>query len=160
MMKRSAMALILILAGCGTENPQTNAGAEAPATKASGLTGLYEGGTGERRDRMCIIDRGPGNVSFGLVTWGGGDHNCSGTGAAVREGGSLRLNMAGDEACVIEARIEGGRIILPAAAPEGCAYYCGARATLANVAFEKVGATAEDAMRATDLVGEPLCGGS
>jgi threonine dehydrogenase-like Zn-dependent dehydrogenase len=61
---------------------------------------------------------------------------------------------------VIDARIEGDTIILPDALPEGCAYYCGARAAMTGATFEKVADTPEAALRATDLVGDPLCAGA
>ena len=86
-------------------------------------------------------------------------HSCSGSGSAVREGATLRLRMAGDEPCEIAATLAGGTIRLPQAVPQSCAYYCGARAQLAGAAFTRAGATVEDAMKARDLVGEPLCEG-
>lgn len=161
-MKRVLIALMLV-AGCGAGGEQgddngTQAAAQAVGT--AGLTGLYEGGPTTRPSQMCVIDRGSGNAQFGLVVWGANMHSCSGSGSVVRDGDTLRLAMAGDESCTIEARIEGGNVTLPETVPEGCAYYCGARAQLNGVSFAKKGSTAEDAMRATDLVGEPLCTGT
>jgi hypothetical protein len=66
--------------------------------------------------------------------------------------------MTGDEQCVIEARIDGTRVTMPQTLPAGCAYYCGAGARMTGAAFDKTGGTAEDAMRAIDLVGDRLCG--
>ena len=165
-MKRLLIALLL-LGACGTSEEQANrAGAEAEANEAAveavqtaSLTGLYEGSAGEQTNQLCIIDRGSGDARFGLVVWGANMHSCSGSGAAVREGGVLRLTMAGDETCAIDAVIAGDTITLPAAVPDGCAYYCGARARLGGQVFQRKGATAEDAMQAKDLVGEPLCAG-
>ncbi|MFN3944834.1 MAG: hypothetical protein ACK4K7_07885 [Allosphingosinicella sp.] len=161
-MKR-LLILPLFLAGCGTGDPQDGnaTGAEAAqrqAVRTAELTGLYEGAArGARRDQLCIIDRATGNSRFGLVTWSEGDRNCSGIGQAVRDGGTLRLTMAGDEQCVIEATIANGTVTMPGEFPQGCAYYCGPGASMAEARFEKTGDTAEDAMRATDLVGDPLC---
>jgi hypothetical protein len=164
-MKRLLIALAL-LGACGTSEETNQSGAEAKADDAvadavqtAGLTGLYEGKAGEQTNQLCIIDRGSGDARFGLVVWGGNMHSCSGTGSAVREDGVLRLSMAGDETCTIEAAIESGTITMPDAAPDGCAYYCGARARLAGATFQRTGSTAEDAMKAVDLVGEPLCAG-
>lgn len=160
-MKRILIALIMV-AGCGAGGD--GAGDEAgntarQAVQTAGLTGLYEGGATNRPNQMCVIDRGSGNAQFGLVVWGANLHSCSGAGQAVQEGNVLRLAMAGDESCTIEARMENGTVTLPAAVPEGCAYYCGARAQLGGASFAKKGGTAEDAMKARDLVGEPLCAG-
>ena len=165
-MKRLLIALLL-LGACGTSEEQANrAGAEAEANEAAveavqtaSLTGLYEGSAGEQTNQLCIIDRGSGDARFGLVVWGGNMHSCSGSGSAAREGENLRLTMAGDETCAIEASISGETITLPATVPDSCAYYCGARATLGGATFQRKGATAEDALKAKDLVGEPLCAG-
>jgi hypothetical protein len=123
---------------------------------SGGLTGLYEGPAGGRRNQLCLIER-DGRASFGLIAWGQGDRNCTGWGRAERSGETLRLSMDGDPACVIEARIDGGAITLPDRLPEGCAYYCGPGAALAGVRFDRSGGTEADAGRAVDLVGDRLC---
>ena len=164
-MKRFVIALALISA-CGTSEDRQGDDATAEAQNAvadavrtASLTGLYEGGEAGPTNQLCIIDRGSGDARFGLVVWGANLHSCSGSGSAVREGNVLRLAMAGDETCAIDAAIAGDTITLPAAVPDGCAYYCGARARLGGQVFQRKGATAEDAMQAKDLVGEPLCAG-
>jgi hypothetical protein len=161
-MKRLLIPLLL-LAGCGTGESGDNAtgaqDARKSAVQTAELTGLYEGGPAQLRNQLCVIDRGTGNARFGLVVWGENQHSCSGSGTVVREGSTLRLQMAGDEECRIEGTIDNGNVTLPQQIPEGCNYYCGARARMAEVTFEKTGGTAEDAMRAADLVGEPLCAG-
>lgn len=158
-----ASLLLLGLAACGRSDPPSGEDAAAPgpavpAVQTAALTGLYESDD-RPANQMCVIDSGVGNARFGLVVWGAELHSCSGVGDVVREGETLRLAMTGDEECAIDARIVGTQVSLPAQIPEGCAYYCGARASLANARFEKVGDTAEDALRATDLVGDPLCAG-
>lgn len=162
-----ALSVAFVLSSCGgaeeeaaADNVRTAAPQPAKAAvQTANLTGLYEGGDAPQRNQLCIIDRGPGNAGFGLVVWGEALHSCSGVGEAARSGEVLRLSMAGDEQCEIEARIVGGKVTLPDTLPEGCAYYCGARARMNGVGFDKVGGTAADAMRAADLVGDPLCGG-
>ena len=159
---RIYIVAFLLLAGCGSQ--ETAGGNEAsapesgPAIPASaGLTGLYEGGKAGQPDQLCMIDEGKAPVRFGLVVWGANDHSCLGAGEAVREGDRLRLTMAGDSTCRIEARIEGGNIVLPSSVPEGCSYYCGARARFAERTLTRKSASAADARKATDLAGDPLC---
>ena len=158
-MKRTILVL-LALAGCSdrkAEAPQPEASATPAA--AAGLTGLYESAAAQgAKSQMCIVDKG-GAARFGLVVWGANQHSCSGTGSATRTGDTLRLAMTGDSDCAIDARIVGGTVTLPDAIPDGCAYYCGARADMAGVAFARAGATAADALKAKDLVGESLCQG-
>jgi hypothetical protein len=84
-------------------------------------------------------------------------HSCSGAGTLDRVGDKLRLAMAGDSACTIEATISGNTVRLPERTPEGCAYYCGARAKLGGAELTQTGTTEADAMKAKDLVGDPLC---
>ena len=159
-MKQAILILIPLLAGCGRgDGGETAARQPVERVQMTDLTGLYEaGGEGAQRGRMCMSSSSSGGTAFGIVTETPGGGSCGGAGAAVREGDVLRLTMAGDEACEIEARIEGMKVIFPAALGPGCAYYCGPGATLAGAIFNKTGGTAEDAMRATDLAGDPLCG--
>jgi len=165
--------LLIALAGCRRDgaSPPANgpaAAADRPAAPASAsapvqtetLTGLYEGGEEPRRNQMCMVQREDGATSFGLVTWGPGDKNCSGSGLASREGERLRLRLDGEESCALEARIEGRRVTLPTDIPAQCqTYYCGSGAQMSGATFDKVGGAEADAMRAADLVGDPLCGG-
>ena len=155
-----AVALALV-AGCGTQekgagNQAADSGGKTAAGGASAaLAGLYEGGTVPQRDQLCIVERGGNASQFGLIVWGANDHSCMGAGEAVRQGERLLLKMAGDSACEIEARIVDGAVALPANVPEGCAYYCGARAQFAARTLTRTG---DDALKARDLVGDPLCG--
>ncbi|MEA3017715.1 MAG: hypothetical protein QOI38_2437 [Sphingomonadales bacterium] len=176
-MKR-ALLLTLLAAACQPQDAMTDNGVPAstaaapgetapatPATPAQAvqtatLTGLYEGpAAAGGRSQMCMVDRAAGGTRFAIVLRGPGSESCSGDGSAVRQGNVLRLNMAGDEACTVEARIEGGRIAFPATTAPGCAYYCSRGARFAGATFDKTGGRAEDAMRAEDLVGDRLCAG-
>lgn len=177
-MSRALLFLPLLLCACGAQDSMSNNGANstaaaAPSTSARGssassapvqtasLTGLYEGAAASgRRNQICMVERSGGETRFGLVVWGAGSEGCSGAGSAVRQGESLRLTMSGDEACAINARIDGTRVAFPAALPPGCAYYCGRGARLAGASFDKTGGTADDAMRAEDLAGDRLCAGA
>ena len=160
-MRQVLMALILV-AGCGAGSDQGNEArprsGKGGEVQITGLAGLYEGGASLRPNQMCMVEQGS-EASFALVVWGSSMHSCSGSGKAVREGNTLRLTMAGDETCAIEAKISGSRLSLPANVPEGCSYYCGAQARLDGASFVKKSSKVEDAMKAKDLVGEPLCGG-
>jgi hypothetical protein len=98
-----------------------------------------------------------GSVAFGIVTWGQDGGVCSGSGEAVRDGDSLELNMGGDEQCAIRATMDGVRLTLSENLSGNCAYYCSRGASFAGETFVKTGGTAQDARRATDLVGDPLC---
>jgi hypothetical protein len=165
-MRQVLMALVLV-AGCGAGSDQGNesggtgagrSGRDGGSVQITELAGLYEGGPPLRPHQMCVIEKA-GEASFALVVWGTGMHSCSGSGRAVREGNTLRLSMAGDESCTMEAKINGTNATLPDNLPQGCAYYCGAQAKLGGASFTKKSSKVEDAMKAKDLVGEPLCGG-
>ncbi|HEX8241628.1 MAG TPA: hypothetical protein VF574_17970 [Allosphingosinicella sp.] len=165
---KKALLILLILAGCGRgDSPADNGAAPEPdgpgaarSTKAppdqagqARLAGLYEGGSGAQKNQMCIVEKG-GEAQFGLLVWGANLHSCSGAGRAVRKGERLTLTMTGDETCTIEATFKDGWIALPASLPLGCAYYCGARASLAGASFARSG---EDVKKARDIAGDPLC---
>jgi hypothetical protein len=144
-------------AGGKTGKGGGKAAASAPIAASGPLTGLYEAKSGGLSSQLCIVDRGEGAARFGLNIWGGNMHSCSGAGTAARKGGGLTLTMAGDRSCVIEARIEGNAIKLPDRVPEGCSYYCGARATMTGVSLARTGSSEADALKARDVVDEPLC---
>lgn len=159
-MKRAILLLIPLLVGCGRGggDETTERDTREPAQTAD-LTGLYETrGEGEQRSRMCMTSDQSGAASFGIVIETPGGGSCGSAGEAVREANLLRLTMAGDEECVIEAQIVGTQVTLPPSVAEGCAYYCAPGATLAGAVFKKTGGTAKEAMRAMDLAGDPLCG--
>lgn len=171
-MKKVLLALALVSACSPGEEGQTgtssgNSSAAAPksaqprpAGKAEAietLTGFYEGGQADRRDQMCIVEGRGGSQRFGLVVWGSNMHSCAGSGTATRQGDVLQLEMEGDSTCRIEARIAGNTVRLPDTLPSGCSYYCGANARLAGAELAQTGTGRDDAMKAQDLVGEPLC---
>lgn len=171
-MRRTALLLPLLLLGaCRAQESVSNngAGATPPASpggsgaapgapaQTATLTGLYESGTAPARSQICMIESA-GRARFGLVARLPGGESCSGSGTATRSGSALRLVMEGDEACTIDARIDGTRVAFPAQLPAGCSYYCSRGGRLAGAAFDKTGGTEADARRAEDLVGDPLCG--
>ncbi len=175
-MKKSLIALALV-AGCGASDREPGNGvaadsnpseAETAAAKGgegsvatadatSALTGLYEGPAGAQRNQLCVIDKASGNAQFGLIVWGSNMHSCSGAGTAVRSGERLTLTMGGDSSCTINATIRGGTVTLPATLPAGCSYYCGARAQMTGVTFERSGSSTADAVKARDRAGDSLC---
>jgi hypothetical protein len=159
----AALALALV-PGCsgGHRNADKQARRQAsfdPAdpTRLASLTGLYQSAGPAPASQMCIVPTKHGGSRFGLVIWGGNYHSCSGSGAARRAGDRLFLTMAGESACRVEAKIAGSNIVFPGQVAPGCSYYCGARATLAGARLAQRGAGRAEAMKATDLVGEPLC---
>lgn len=173
-MKKLLVAAVLLASCSGSDESEQMVGGNeaAPAVRGQNqsersaapevlatLTGLYEGGGREPRHQMCVVKGQGGDQRFGLIVWGGNQHSCSGSGTVARNGNGLRLAMAGDSACTIEASISGKTIKLPEAVPQGCAYYCGQRATLGGAELTQQGTTEAAAMRAKDLVGEPLCAG-
>lgn len=158
-MKQPMLLLIALLAACGRGDGDETLGRDSgEPVQTADLTGLYEArGEGGQNSRMCMISEPSGVAAFGLVVETP-DGSCSGAGEAMRTANLLRLTMTGDQQCLIEAQIEETQVTFPSTVPEGCAYYCAPGASLAGATFEKTGGTAQDAMRATDLAGDPLCG--
>jgi hypothetical protein len=161
---RKKLILLFCLAGCApgaggadrAERPVRSNGPSRPPAQTWTLTGLYET-SGARPSQICIVEQSR-RARFGLVTWQSGRPGCSGAGAAVRRGDALTLTMDGESGCTIEARVRGPAVTFPAELPRGCAYYCAPGAPLAALVFTKTGGRSEDALRARDLVGDPLCG--
>jgi hypothetical protein len=161
-MRKLLLLATCLAAGCGKggEAPPNGGQGAAPAPPAAPvqtatLAGLYES-PDSPPGQLCITEQGRA-ARFGLVTRRGGRPGCSGAGTATRAGGTLRLVMDGESACVIEARLDGASLTLPASMPAGCAYYCAPGATAAGAVFVKTGGAHADAQRARDLVGDRLC---
>ena len=162
-MRKLLLFAVSLAAGCGqgptqTGNGSGNRAAAAPArgpVQTATLTGLYES-TGPSASQLCITEQG-GAARFGLVTRSSGMVACSGAGTATRSGSTLRLVMGGESACRIEARLDGGRVVFPPSFPRGCDYYCRPGGGVGTPALVKTGGTSEDALRARDLAGGPLC---
>lgn len=163
-MRKLLVPVLCLAAACGQEsvtpgNEAANRSVTAPPPRApvqtATLTGLYESADA-RPSQLCITGQGR-TARFGLVTRRNGQAGCSGAGTATRNGATLRLVMNGESACAIEARLDGGRVTFPASLPRGCAYYCAAGAQAGGTAFVKTGGTQQDAVRARDIVGDPLC---
>jgi hypothetical protein len=108
---------------------------------------------------MCVVGGKGGAQRFGLIVWAPAQHSCAGSGTLRREGDRLKLTMAGDSECTIEATISGKTVKLPSSVPPGCRYYCGEQATLGGAELTQTGTTRAAAMSAKDIVGDPLCGG-
>lgn len=167
-MDRAALFLFLLMAACSPkseDDPQPQARRTylpdfhfSRHTRLESIEGLFEGGSGASADQLCIIDR-KGHPQFGLVIRGLGNRSCSGAGSARRRGNNLQLTMTGDSPCTLDGRITGKTITLGSRPPGGCSYYCGGGASFAGVALSQSNAGEKAAMKAKDLVGEPLCGG-
>jgi hypothetical protein len=175
-MKKSLIVLALVT-GCGASDQsgngsgadgngagvQAQSGMSTPASGSSGqsgstaLTGLYEGPAGEHTNQLCIIEKGS-TAQFGITVWGPNMRNCSGAGEVQREGGRLLLRMTGDSSCAVEVKRQGTSLTLTGTPPPGCDYYCGKPTRFEGASFTRKGATAADAMKAKDMVGERLCG--
>ena len=168
-MKPLLLAATFLLTACGSGGQGEGNGAAqskrvSGAATASGpiragdsLTGLYEKKEGGLSSQLCIVQSGGGSARFGMNLWGGNMHSCSGAGSAVRAGQQLTLTMEGDRTCTVTARIEGNAIRLPDKVPEGCSYYCGAQARMTGIALARTGTSEVDALKARDVVDEPLC---
>jgi hypothetical protein len=170
-----SLVILALVAGCGASGDQNASApasrgqaAAAPGTQTAAvsapaagegdsLIGLWQGGAAGQPNQLCVVRRGD-TPQFGLVVWGANMRSCSGAGTLARSGERITLTMTGDSACKVEARLEGGRLVLGDNPPQGCAYYCGAGANLDGAAFSRGGTTAADAARAKDLAGDSLCG--
>jgi hypothetical protein len=128
-----------------------------PIAAGESLTGLYEKKEGGLSSQLCIVEKEQGSGRFGLNIWGGNMHACSGSGTVTRNGNQLTLAMEGDRSCSLTAAIEGNSIRLPTEIPEACNYYCGKQANMARVSLARTGTSQADALKARDVVDEPLC---
>ena len=142
------LPVLLCLAACAEEVVED---IEEVVFDNDTLTGLYRNETG---DRLCLVEHEEDRGTLGFVTAGDPPAACSGAGAALRDGQTLRISLTGDEECGFEAKLIDGRLTFPQSLPQSCAYYCSPTASFAGRSMTKAG---DDASEARDLVGDPLC---
>ncbi|TMJ15272.1 MAG: hypothetical protein E6G94_07490 [Alphaproteobacteria bacterium] len=160
-MKKSLIILALV-GGCGASDRdsanavQGNVASATPVEASSSpLAGLYQSGSDDRPNQLCILPKA-GKDQFALLVWGSNMKSCSGAGTVTKQGDSLRLQMTGDSQCTFDAKLEGGKIVMPDTLPSGCSYYCAEGAHLTGATLTRIGGP-DAARKAKDFVGEPLC---
>ena len=159
---RRALALALLLAGCGQPRAPT-AGETAGAALervavARGIVadpakldpvGLY----GSESDRVCVVPGGDGYRVGAAVDYGEGQ-GCFATGTAR---GRETLDVRFGEGCRLSVRVEGDRLTFPATLPASCDRFCTGRASLAALTADRVSASATEAASAVTGSGTKLC---
>lgn len=117
----------------------------------------YEGGS----DRLCLVPDGSasaGRYRFGAETRIGQDEYCRGQGSARRSADKLLLRFDGaGRDCLIVARYEGDKIVLPGSLDLNCAVLCSSRGSFAGVSFPRVDRDGAAAARMTGEDGRALC---
>jgi len=116
----------------------------------------YEGGS----DRLCLVadDAVSGGYRFGAETRIGQDEYCRGRGTAKRSADKLLLRFDGaGRNCLIVARYEGDKIVLPGSLDINCALLCSSRGSFAGVTFPRVDRDGAAAARMADKDGKALC---
>lgn len=156
-MRGAALALALLLAGCGRSRAPAAAGDGArleAAAMAAGLvpdadgplTGAYARGP----DRMCVAPDG----RAGLVLDYGEGSGCAASGAVRRAGKVLKFALNG---CRVDAAFDGERVTFPAAVDPACAALCRGNASLAALAVERNSDSAAEAATFRLPSGETPC---
>lgn len=161
---RSSVALVLLLAGCGREQPAAKPDTPGARLEAAAITqGLVvdtamaalDGSWARDSDRVCIVGKERGEQRIGVVVDYGEGQGCSATGRVRLDGETLDVEFR--NGCRFAARFEGDRIVFPPEVPDGCAALCTGRATLAAVEVERLSASASEARTLRDRDGAPLC---
>lgn len=116
----------------------------------------YEGGS----DSFCIIPDGGsrGRYRFGAEMRIGGDEYCRGSGRAKLSADKLllRFDGAGSE-CMVVARYEGDKIVLPGGLDLKCASLCSSRGSFSGVSFPRLDRDVAAARGMRDAERRNLC---
>jgi len=122
--------------------------------------GLYRQRHEAGRDSLCILPPPKGKedepMRFGLEASFGENIECHGQGDAKPSGDKLILNFS-RSACLIVARYEGDRILLPGTLDSACRKLCSERGSLEGVSFPRVSREASVAAAAEARGGGALC---
>lgn len=167
-MKRAALVLVVLLAGCHRQAaapaPQASApaaGLEAaaiqagviPDPKSTEITGLYARDT----DRVCIVPTATAYRIGVFVDYG--DQHCGGAGVVTRVGETLHVELGEMPGCSFDARFEGDRIVFPGRIPDECQQICERRASIAALDVGKLSESVSEASTLRDAKGRLLCAG-
>jgi len=180
---RRALPLLLagLLTACGPQGQGEGNGAQPPrqgtedihplerAALVAGIVtdgqelspvGLYRQRHEAGRDSLCILparqDKEGESMRFGLEASFGENIECHGQGDARISGDKLVLNFS-RSACLIVARYEGDRILLPGTLDSACRKLCSERGSLEGVSFPRVSREAAVAAAAEARGGGTLC---
>lgn len=171
-----ALMAVCVLAGCGAgsdkvtppDSPtarqldalalQTGALPDRARTDPVGRYGRrYEGGS----DQLCLVPEDgllSGRYRFGAEMRIGRDEYCRGRGSAKRSADKLLLRFDGAGGnCLVVARYEGDKIVLPGSLDLSCAMLCSGRGSFAGVSFPRVDRDEAAAAQMTDQHGKMLC---
>jgi hypothetical protein len=92
-------------------------------------------------------------MKAGLIIYSDGDTNCSLSGRAELDGGSVIVTPRGDSKCQVEIRVANG-VAQIGPRTQACTYYCGPEADYAGRQLRKV---PDAPSTVIDLAGGPLC---
>jgi hypothetical protein len=110
-------------------------------------------------DSLCLVPDGklPDHYRFGLESRIGQEY-CRGSGRASRSRDKLLLRFEGrGDDCLVVARYEGDRVLMPGALDLRCTALCSARGSLAGVRFPRMDRDAAAAKAMQDSAKQPLC---
>jgi hypothetical protein len=116
----------------------------------------YEGGS----DSFCVIPDGGarGRYRFGAETRIGREEYCRGSGRAKLSADRLLLRFEGAGTdCMIVARYEGDKIVLPGGLDLKCASLCSSRGSFSGVSFPRLDRDVATARTMRDAERHPLC---
>lgn len=155
----AALALALLLAGCGRPDPDERAkgiDADNPlevAARERGVVrpeaptpvGVFERTHDLGRDAMCVVPDGAGKWRFAVTAAFGPGLSCIAKGAMVREGDGWRMRFAGAEGCETVVHEEEDELRLPGNLPQQCDRLCPDRASLSGLRLPRASWSASDA---------------
>ena len=159
-----AVALLMLLVGCGDGARRPKADTPGARLEAAALTaGLVSAGEGATpvgswardTDRLCVVASGKADYRIGAVVDYGEGQSCAAAGTATRSGATLDVRFG---ECRFAARLDGDRIVFPAEPPTACERVCAGRASLAALTVDRVSSSVAEASTLRLGTGKPLCG--
>ncbi|NJR77122.1 hypothetical protein [Sphingomonas corticis] len=157
-----ALAGLLLLAGCGSPEPQADRSGGAAleqAARARGLVaadgqatpvGVYRNGG----DQVCVVPAGGGYRVGASVDYGEGQR-CVARGSAS---GRAPLSVDAGEGCRFDVQVDADRVTFPAVLPAACDAACTGRASLTALTAERLSDASAEARQVRGADGRLLCG--
>ncbi|MCP3733711.1 hypothetical protein M9979_02290 [Sphingomonas sp. RP10(2022)] len=161
---RAPLAVVVLLAGCGS--PQRQPAADTPGARLEaaavqvGLVGdpakaSVVGSWARDTDRLCVVPGEGDRLRIGALIDYGEGQGCAAAGTAQRRGASVAVDFG---ACRFDAAFDGERIVFPAELPAACDRLCTGRASLAALTVEHLSPSTSEAETLRTPAGKLLCG--
>jgi hypothetical protein len=148
--KRAALLLLALLAGCGEGAKLPGVGSSdsgdaldqqaiekglLPDPDNLAFAGRFETRSELGTDKFCATGNGGRNHDVGYLAVFGPESKCEGQGTATIDGNKVNIRLTSQEQCSFDAEYDGIVLRFPGSVPKACASYCSRNANMSGTRY-------------------------